>query len=316
VKPALRGLLVLVVAAAATQTGAAAPATTLVARPGSVIFWTPRVGLLGVGYCVPRTARCVRGAIERTTDGGRTYHVALRTRGAVTEIDRVGPRGAIVTAAGAGALRTLDGGRTWRPFVFDPYFWATPRVAVRFKAYFTKYDEKLALSVTHDGGRTWRRVADPCNHTVTANAYADPVTPKLWWIVCLGQPAAGTMEKAIFRTRDGGNTWQAGAANLVPPRGTAHGGIRFNGDLNGLAFARNGFGLLTASQGTPYVTRDGGEHFTALPKVGRPYVDFGAGSAAFAGGVGYVLLTAGFAERLAATHDFGRTWHVVRRWSG
>jgi len=53
------------------------------------------------------------------------------------------------------------------------------------------------------------------------------------------------MEKAIFRTRDGGKTWHERAANLTPPRGTAHGGILFNGYPNRLAFARNGFGLLT-----------------------------------------------------------------------
>jgi photosystem II stability/assembly factor-like uncharacterized protein len=314
VKPAVRGLLVLVVAAIVVQTGAAAP--RLVTRPATAIFWTPRAGLLGVGYCVPQSSRCVRGAIERTTDGGRTYHVVLRARAAITEIDKVGSRGAIVTAANGDAWRTLDGARTWHRFTFKPRFWVTPKIALQFLAYLRGNAQKLALSVTHDGGRSWRLVTDPCNRTVTYNAYAAPVTPKLWWILCTGLPAGGTMEKVIFRTHDGGKTWQEGAANLEPPRGTAHGGIRFIGYPNGLAFAGNGFGLLTESQGTLYVTRDGGAHFQALPKVARPNLDSAAGAAAFSGGVGYVLFTAGSQARLVATHDHGRTWDVVRRWRG
>lgn len=316
-KLALRGLLVLVVAAAVTQSGAAAPVRAgLAMRPGSIIFWTPRVGLLGVGYCAPRTDRCPRGAVELTTDGARTYRVSLRTHAPITGIDKVGPHGAIVTSADGGAWRTLDGGRTWRAFDFEQRFWATPKIALRVRAYFQKGVQELGLSVTHDGGRTWRRLADPCNRTVKYNVYPDVVTPKLWWIVCVGLPAGGTMEKVIFRTLDGGQTWKEGAANLESPRGSVHGGIRFTGYPNGLSFARNGFGFLTESQGPLYVTRDGGLHFRALPKVGRPNLDYGLGSAAFSGGSGYVLLRAGVSERMLATRDFGSTWHLVRRWSG
>jgi photosystem II stability/assembly factor-like uncharacterized protein len=316
VKLALRGLLVLVAAFAVAQTGAAAPARTrLVARPGTAIFWTPRAGLLGIGYC-KRAGRCVRGAIERTTDRGRSYHVVLRAHAPITEIDRVGPHGAIVTAADGAAWRTLDGGRTWRTFTFRPRFWATPRVALRFHVFFQKGVQKLALSVTHDSGRTWRRLTDPCNRAVIYNVYADAVTPKLWWILCVGRPAGGTMEKAIFRTRDGGKSWQAGAAYLLGPPQHVAGRIGLNGYPNGLAFAPNGFGFVTESQGTLYVTRDGARHFRRLPTVARPNHDSAGGSAAFSNGVGYVLLAAGFSERLVATRDFGRTWRVVHRWRG
>jgi hypothetical protein len=62
------------------------------------------------------------------------------------------------------------------------------------------------------------------------------------------------------------------------------------------------------------VTRDGGTRFRAEPKVARPEVDFAGGAAAFRGGTGYVLLALGPHPRLIETHDFGRTWHVVRRW--
>ena len=49
-------------------------------------------------------------------------------------------------------------------------------------------------------------------------------------------------------------------------------------------------------------------------KVDRPNLDYAAGAAAFSDGTAYVLLKAGLPARLLETHDFGRTWRVVRRW--
>lgn len=316
-KPVLRGLIVTAVAAVVVQTGGAAPAAPpLLERPIAAVFLSPRIGVVGVRYCVPKGGRCASGAVKRTTDGGRTFHIVLRTRKSITGVERFGPRGATATTLFGNAWRTLDAGRTWRRITYRPFFWATPRIALRFDAYVTKSGQKLALRVTHDGGRTFRRLVDPCNTAVTYNAFATLATPKLWWILCVGVPAGGTMDKAIFRTRDGGKTWQAAAANLGPPNKRVHGGIGLFGYPNGLAFAGNGFGLVTESQGTLFVTRDGGLHFDARRKVERPDVDFGAGATAFPNGTGYVLLLAGPRARLVTTRDFGRTWRVVRRWGG
>lgn len=314
-KPALRVLLVVVAAAVVTQAGAAAPARTkLFTRPNVVVFWNARAGLLGVGYCARGVSRCAGGAVQRTSDGGRTFHVVLRAPKPIVDIERVGSRGAIAVPSVGEAWRTLDGGRTWRKLVFRPMFWASPRVSVRVDAYYKRRTQQLALRLSNDGARTYRRLANPCNRIVTYNAYVDLVTPKLWWMICVGQPAGGTMDKAIFRTRDGGKTWQAGAANLVSQRRGAHGGLGTYGYPNGLAFAKNGFGLVTESSGTLFITRDGGRSFHPDRKVDRPNVDYAAGAAAFSDGAAYVLLKAGLPARLSETHDFGRTWRVVRRW--
>jgi photosystem II stability/assembly factor-like uncharacterized protein len=320
VKVALRGLVVLVVAAVATQSGAAAPARTSrqAVRAESGLFWTTRTGLVGLGSCVPGGIHCAGGAVERTTDGGRTYHVVLRTSGPVGLLTKVGSRGAIATPSSGHAWRTLNRGRTWKPYDYRPLFWATPRLAIRFTSVIRGSDTKLALQVTHDGGRTWQRLPDPCNHAVTYNAYASLVTTKLWWIVCVGVPAGGTADKAVFSTRDGGKTWRTGAENLGPPHVRIHGGIGLFGSPDALAFARDGFGLLTEAHGTLYLTHDGGQHFEAQQKIVQRDVDLAAGAAAFSGGVAYVLLTgkAGFPARLVETRDSGRTWQVMHRWSG
>jgi photosystem II stability/assembly factor-like uncharacterized protein len=193
--------------------------------------------------------------------------------------------------------------------------WLTQWFGLGFQSYFVHDQGVLALRVTRDGGRTWQRLRDPCEQAVAFSAVADLVTPSLWWVACLGEPGAGNEDKAIYSTRDGGRSWEAGAATLSIAAGTReHGGIQEYGYPEGLAFAPNGFGLLTESRGTLYVTRDGGLTWLAEPHLARPELDFAGGAAAFPGGVGYVLLTSQFRGRLLETRDYGRTWHVVRRW--
>lgn len=314
-KLALRALLVTVIAGVVTQAGAAArDSTPPVTVANSVVFWNAHDGLLAADQCPHGTVVCNRAVVELTTDGGRTSHVVFRAP-ATLSLQTVGSDGAIASTATGKAWRTLDRGRTWQRyqsrFTVD---WLDPRVGVRFRSYDVRDHGALAMLVTRDGGTTWERSPGPCKRSVTFRGVADLVTPKLWWIACVGEGAAGNEDKAIFRTRDGGRTWEAGAASVsIASRQREHGGISSYGYPEGLAFAPDGWGLLTESRGTLYVSRDGGMRFRAEPNVARPEVDFAGGAAAFDGGVGFVFL--GEANpRLLETHDFGRSWRVVRRW--
>jgi photosystem II stability/assembly factor-like uncharacterized protein len=319
VKLALRALLVVAVAAVVAQTGAAAPARMhLVTLPDSFVMWNQHDGLLGVGSCDVaddiNEGKCVSGAVERTSNGGRTYRVVLRTGQPIYELQTVGPFGAIASTYEDGSRnwRTLDGGRTWQRVSSKPAVdWLNPRMGIRFHSYVVGNLGELAMLVTHDGGHSWKRLHDPCRKAISFNAIADLVSRKVWWVACLGQGGAGNEEKAIFRTRDGGATWQAGAAAVFYPKTRVHGGLGTYGYPTGLAFARTGWGLLTESRGTLYVTRDGGTRFHAESKVVRPEIDFAGGASVFRSGVGYVLIGS---KRLIKTSDFGRTWRVVRRW--
>jgi photosystem II stability/assembly factor-like uncharacterized protein len=310
------GVVAYVVASAPTG-GLMSKAPAAPTVPYAIAFWDSRHGLLGTGTCPGATGACREGTIELTSNGGRSFKLVLRTRHRIIGLSTIGPRGAIAQTDGGGSLRTLDGGRSWRPFRlrYGASF-ATPRIGLGFRSSMTHDRLALDLLATRDGGRTWRRRASPCAQTIASSALIDLVTPDLGWIVCLGQPGAGNQEKAVFRTTDGGQTWRAGAAMVVWPHRDVHGGIESYGYPQGVAFAADGFGILWESRGTLYATRDGGTTWLAKPKVAQPEIDFGRGGAALPDGRGLVLLGrgGGVPARLLATDDAGRTWRLVHRW--
>ena len=284
--------------------------------PTAVAFWDARHGLLGARDCT-FAARCRGGTIELTTNGGRSFRIVERTRRPVIALQTAGPNAAIARMDDGGALRTLDSGRSWHSFRlrFAASF-ATPLIGLGVRSYMVERHLALAVFATGDGGATWRRRASPCMQAIADSALVDLVTPRLGWIVCLGQPGAGNEQKAVFRTGDGGRSWRPGAAAIIYPHRLVHGGLSGYGYPQGIALAQDGFGVLWESRGTLYVTRDGGTHWTAEPHVARPEIDFGRGAAAFPGGHGLVLLGRGGGQltRLLATHDYGRSWRIVHRW--
>ena len=145
------------------------PETAVPAQvPTAIAFWDARHGLLGSGSC--RDTRCSAGTISATADGGRSFRVILRTRRPLIALQTAGPGAAIAQMDRGGALRTLDGGRTWRPFRlrFAASF-ATPSIGLGSRRYFVGNHEALALVSTSDGGRTWHRraVTDYANGPVS-----------------------------------------------------------------------------------------------------------------------------------------------------
>lgn len=315
-KLVLRAGLVAVVAAVLAQAGAAAPAR-LITTPNSAVFWSDQRGLLGVGVCRTAKFQCGHGAVELTTNGGRTYGVVLRTGTPVVRVQTIGSHDAIALAR-SHAWRTLDGGRTWHRWDEHPggsaelswLSWPTARIA-----YGTMLGAhgRVSLLVTKNAARSWTHRKGPCKAT---GVLIDFPTPRDGWLVCVRMLGVGNAEKAVFRTQDGGRTWHEGAAAWGMNHPTERGGLPLLGYPAGIVFAPNGFGLMWESRGTVYVTRDGGNQWQGQPHVARFDVDFGRGAAAFANGTGFVLLGhgGGHPTRLVTTHDFGRTWQVVRRW--
>jgi photosystem II stability/assembly factor-like uncharacterized protein len=204
---------------------------------------------------------------------------------------------------------TADGGKTWRIVLRTP----RPVVSVSFSdgAAWARYDDGENLR-SANGGRRWAPA-------VPVLPPPDSVCPQgTWrsyssggWALCTTQGGAGNMGKSVYRL--GAKGWTRVAYTAFGP-GRSYGGIGVFGYPLGIAMARDGFGVIWESRGTLYVTRDGGSHWTGLPKVARPELDFGLSGAALRHGVGYVLLSFGGGVSLIGSRDAGRSWRVVHRW--
>jgi hypothetical protein len=193
-----------------------------------------------------------------------------------------------------------------------------------------------AIAVTSDGGRTWRVVRHTDRRIVDISFFHDAYSvqlehgrrdfegycPKGWtagysadivdtdidtpWSICVGEPGAGNQAKAVYR----------GKTRVAYTPAAAHGGyggISSYGYPVGIAGTHDGFGIIWETRGTLYVTRDGGHHWHALPKVARPELDFGVWADVW-GRLGFVLLERNGHTRLIETTDAGRRWRIVHRW--
>lgn len=288
----MRGRRRLVLAAAATvaagSAAAAAPASfsahqnTSVAHrlfPNAVSFVDRTHGVLGTGYLY--SGHHDGGAIELTSDGGKTWHVVLRTPRAVVGLV---PNGSYLYARfdDGETLESRDAGHTWRPSTTPP----GPGSSVC----------PIGLYVGSNGG-------DPS------------------WSLCNTQPGAGNQGKAVYRDFVDRGWKRVACTNFANSHFLcgkhSYGGISSLGYPSGIAgTARGGFGIIWESSGTIWTTRDGGKRWTGHPKLAEFSVDDGRWAGVLPrGGVGYVILTRGTdTARLVETTDFGRTWHVVRSW--
>lgn len=158
---------------------------------------------------------------------------------------------------------------------------------------------------TRDSGRTWRRMARPCEYENYASV--SRVSRRKGWIACASEPGAGSQIKEIWRSRDGGRTWHRRGE---PPR---------SGYLDGIFFLRGGHGWLWAPRYVVSKTRDGAKTWRGLR--------FFEADADFVESMWFVNENRGYATywyqeskretrayELVTTRDGGRTWRVRQRW--
>jgi hypothetical protein len=209
---------------------------------------------------------------------------------------------------------TSDGGRSWH-VVFH-----APRPALSVTAFqgalWARLDDGETFS-SNGGGRRWRPAVPPrfaSDSTCPIGSSAGINAGSQSWSLCTGEPGAGTRRKAVYRN-EGARSWVRVAHTSIEGRG--YGGIASYGYAVGIAGAETGgFGIVWESRGTLYVTRDGGRHWSGLPRVAEPEVDFGQWADVLPKGVGFVILERSGRSWLIETVDAGRTWRVVHRWEG
>jgi photosystem II stability/assembly factor-like uncharacterized protein len=123
------------------------------------------------------------------------------------------------------------------------------------------------LVVTSDGGRSWRRVADPCDGDWSVEDMA-ALENGFIWLICGAQTTGLGQPKSVYRSLDGGSAWQLVASTgFAPGSLLPTGKIPLAGDVSQLATVSpsqawvglGGVGLIE--------TLDGGRTWSVVPGV-------------------------------------------------
>src|SRR2546428_2974359 len=189
-----------------------------------------------------------------------------------------------------GVWETRDAGRTWQP-IFD---WqpigsigalavapSNPRIL-----YVGSGEADMRSDISQgdgmykstDGGKTWTHIGLTDSQQI-GRVLVHPDNPDLVYVAALGHPYAANAERGVFRSRDGGKTWER---ILGPDDNTGAIDLAFEPGNPNVIYAalwqtrRTPWSIYPPSNGPGsglYKTTDGGDHWNAvqgLPaKVGR-----------------------------------------------
>src|SRR6266700_90554 len=138
-------------------------------------------------------------------------------------------------AVGGGLWKTTDGGLTWRPTT-DGQLHSSSVGAVAVSAsnpdiiYLGMGETELRGNIMQgdgiykstDAGRTWKHIGLDDTQAIS-RIRIHPTNPDIVYVSALGHPYGRNTERGVFRSKDGGATWQkilykddhAGAVDLV-----------------------------------------------------------------------------------------------------
>ena len=261
-----------------------------------------------------------RGTVLRTVDGGKTWeNVSVPGADSLDfrDVHGVSSRVAYAMSAGpaergqARIYRTVDGGRHWTlqwsdttkgVFLDGMAFW-DPSHGLAFS---DPVDGKLVILRTENGTK-WQRV-DP--------DYLPPVLPGEAAFAASGTSitvqgrsnawiaTGGGAEARVFRTTDGGRTWQVSGTGI--PGGPSSGffGIAFSDARHGIAVAGD-YTIARSINDVTMVTADGGITWARASKWPSQGI---TGGVVAVRGAKKPLFAAVGAYGTAFSSDFGATW--------
>jgi photosystem II stability/assembly factor-like uncharacterized protein len=208
-----------------------------------------------------------------TCDSGQTWTTRYTTTASLGEIDFISQQQGWMVISDT-LHTTTDSGHTWQPFATH----VLTRVArvdfvdaqhgwVRSA---TRYPNHGLLRTT-DGGQSWQELDEPCS-SFWRPGIASFVSPTDGWLLCGSTPGAGHQLKILYRTTDGGQSWQQIPRNADPPDPAA-GDLPFGGYLQGFFFLDDEHGWMSSGRfpySSIYRTTDSGQTWD--------YIDSGVGS--------------------------------------
>jgi photosystem II stability/assembly factor-like uncharacterized protein len=123
-------------------------------------------------------------------------------------------------AVGGGLWKTTDGGATWKP-VTDGQIASSSVGAVAVSesnpdvVYIGMGETELRGNImqgdgvykTTDGGKTWKNVGLTDTQAI-ARIRVHPANPDIVYVAAFGHPYGPNAERGVFRTKDGGKSWQ------------------------------------------------------------------------------------------------------------
>ena len=186
-------------------------------------------------------------------------------------------------ATGGGLWKSTDGGLTWN-VVTDHQIGSASVGAVAVApsnpdiVYLGTGESELRGNIAQgdgvykstDAGKTWTHVGFEDSQTI-AKLRIHPTNPDIVFVAVFGHPAGPNAERGIYRTKDGGRTWEK-----VLYRDDKTGGIEVNFDPNNpqVLFAslweanRTSHMLSSGGPGSGlFKTTDGGDHWTELSRA-------------------------------------------------
>ncbi len=231
----------------------------------------------------------VAGGIWKTTDGGGNWKPLFDKQHGTSSMGAIAiaptdpniiyagsgeaaPRGNITY--GDGVYKSVDGGKSWQnvglkdsrhigAIIVNPNDANIVFVAALGHA-FGPNDERGIFRTT-DGGKTWQKVLGKDKDTGAIDVVFDPQNPNtlfaaLWqmrrqpWFFSSGGPGSG-----LYRSTDGGNTWQQLQGNGLPDGVLGRIGVTVSGADSNRVYA-----IIEAKEGGIFRSEDGGNNWTKI----------------------------------------------------
>jgi photosystem II stability/assembly factor-like uncharacterized protein len=233
-------------------------------------------------------------------------------------------------ATGGGLWKTTDGGTTWRP-VTDGQLHSSSVGAVAVSAsspdtvYIGMGETELRGNIMQgdgvykstDAGRTWKNVGLTDTQAIS-RIRIHPTNPDIVYVSALGHPYGRNQERGVFRSKDGGATWDkvlyrddhSGAVDLVFDPNNPNVLYAAIWDVN-----RTPWGLTSGGPGSGlFKTTDAGDHWTEITRnPGLPPGIIGKIGVAVSGGDSNRVYALVENEKggLYVSDDAGATWKLI-----
>ena len=235
-------------------------------------------------------------------------------------------------AVGGGVWKTTDGGMVWTPIFDDQHVASIGALEVAPSDPNVIYvgtgeaDIRSALSSgdgvykSIDAGKTWHNVGLRDTRHI-GRILVHPKNPDVVFVAALGHAYGPNPERGVFRSIDGGKTWQH-VLDKGPDIGATD--LAFEPENPQVIYATmwqarrppwSQYGPIEGSGGGLYKSTDGGAHWTQLSGNGLPTGEWHRSGVAVARGTRgrrvYAVIEATSGAGLYRSDDSGKTWTLT-----